>query len=120
MKIKKKKKNEKETNDLGLNMPILNFDKIETVGNKNNEKSVKIVEHDINQKSDTNYPSLIKCIFSKEFLLCLIIVPCTTLFGNALPNLYRTLGSIQFKEEYYLQILSKCFTLLNTIARIIW
>jgi OFA family oxalate/formate antiporter-like MFS transporter len=117
---KEEKKNEIETNDLGLNMPILNFDKIETVENKNNEKSVKIVEHDINQKSDTNYPSLIQCIFSKEFLLCLIIVPCTTLFGNALPNLYRTFGSIKFKEEYYLQILSKCFTLLNTIARIIW
>ena len=103
-----------------LDMPILKFESIEKMETKD-EVYEKTLKEDIKKKLDNNYPSLTECICSKEFLLCLIIVPCTTLFSNSLPNIYRAFGSIKFKEkEYSLQILSKCFTLLNTISRIIW
>ena len=116
-----KEKKENETNAIysSLDEPILNFDKIEKM-KINDETYSKTLEKDIKTKLENNYPSLCQCIFSKDFLICLIIVTCTTLFANSLPNVYRTFGSKKINNENYLQILSKCFTLLNTIARIIW
>ena len=71
-------------------------------------------------------------ILSIDFLLCLIMSICTLIFGFLLTNTYRTFGDISFikntpesystdeKMRKHLKALSKVFTLLNTVSRMVW
>ena len=73
-----------------------------------------------NNNDKDDYPSLFKCLYSLDFLICLITVGCTLLFGFLLTNTYRTFGKEKGINDSILQNLSKCFTLINTFTRILW
>ncbi len=88
------------------------------IDNDNIENNISNNELNINNKEE--YPSLNECLCSKEFLICILTVGCTLLFGFLLSNTYRTFGKIMKIKEKYLQTLSKCYTLINTFSRIIW
>ena len=76
--------------------------------------------------------TLKELILSIDFLLCLIMSICTLIFGFLLTNTYRTFGDISFikntpesystdeKMRKHLKALSKVFTLLNTVSRMVW
>ena len=85
------------------------------------DNSLKNISNtEINNKEKDDYPSLKECLLSKEFLICILTVGCTLLFGFLLSNTYRTFGKIMKIKEQYLQTLSKCYTLINTFSRILW
>ncbi len=72
------------------------------------------------EKKKEIYPTLSECICSQQFLICLITVGCTTIFGFLLSNTYRNFGKIKINEEKPLKYLSKFYTLINTFGRILW
>ncbi len=88
------------------------------IEDNNSEENISNTQNNNNKKEE--YPSLNECLCSKEFLICILTVGCTLLFGFLLSNTYRTFGKIMKIEEKYLQTLSKFYTLINTFSRIIW
>ena len=71
------------------------------------------------EKKKEIYPTLSECICSQQFLICLITVGCTTIFGFLLTNTYRTFGEKKIDIKY-IKYLSKAYTLINTFGRILW
>ena len=90
--------------------------------NSNSKPNTNNVPTNNNSNGDDkdDYPSLFKCLYSLDFLICLITVGCTLLFGFLLTNTYRTFGKEKGINDSILQNLSKCFTLTNTFTRILW
>ena len=97
---------------------------------KNNSDEAKNEEKEqLNEKQKKNQ-ELKEALCSKDFALCLILSICTLIFGFLLTNTYRTFGEVSFikgsggesdeKNRKILKALSKVFTLLNTVSRIIW
>lgn len=120
-------------------------DKNEEYENNDNEKKEDnhySAELKDEEKEESENLTLKESILSIDFFLCLVIALCTLIYGFLLTNTYRKFGEIAFikkeneKEKAYLifeeinshnskmvkslKSLSKVFTLLNTISRLIW
>ena len=61
-----------------------------------------------------------KMIFSLELSKCLAINACTLTFGFLLSNTYRSFGIESNLDEGGMHALSKVFTAINTVSRILW
>ncbi len=113
--------NVKDNNYLKFDSPIIpkdtNNDE-EQITNSLQKQSFDISNEDIKEKEI--YPTLLECLCSKQVLICLITVGCTTIFGFLLTNTYRNFGKIKINEEKPLKYLSKFYTLINTFGRILW
>ena len=113
--------NVKDNNYLKFDSPIITKDTNndeEQITNSLQKQSFDISNEDIKEKEI--YPTLLECLCSKQFLICLITVGCTTIFGFLLTNTYRNFGEKKINEEKALKYLSKFYTLINTFGRILW
>ena len=109
-------------------------DEKETDGKETNEKEheeneqeeklvdhykVELPEETKKGKSDDKL-TLKESLLSLEFVQCLTVAACTLIFGFLLSNTYRNFGIQKKLDELGMQILSKAFTILNTIGRLAW
>ena len=125
--IDKNERDEKESDEEKNDEKETNGKEINEKEHEENEQKEKLVDHynvelpgeTEKEKSDDKL-TLKESLLSLEFVQCLSVAACTLIFGFLLSNTYRNFGIQKKLDELGMQILSKAFTILNTIGRLGW
>jgi len=95
---------------------------IEEEEDEQNERVIDDKENLLKKEENvlTTKLTLKESICSLEYAKCLTIAACTLIYGFLLTNTYRTFGQEKNLDPLALQWLSKVYTILNTLGRIVW